>query len=703
MRISKALIGVCGIFLMMMSLGMIRGDGAQQSAKELYEAAAFKKDAAGDMEGAIKIFREIVERFPNNMAIAAKAQLQIGLCYEKLGQKNIKQAQDAFQKVVDNFPLQSEEVKIAKEKLSLLLKAQAVTKKDSEELRIRKIYDGNEVDVIGEISSDGRYISFPFWVTGGRLALYEIATGKKSFPKNKDGYGMVLSSTWSPDNKQVAYSWYNQELFWDLRIIGLSGSEPRVLYKDENAFVHPTDWSPDGKFISVYLTRNNSKFSQVGQVSVEDGSYNNLKTLDYVLGSGGGYMKYSPDGRYLAYDLSPKGVWEREIFTLSSDGKKESSLIQHPADDYLLSWTPDGKNILFVSDRMGTQDLWIIATEEGKPKGTPSRIKPNIGNIYPLGFTQSGQFYYGIRKGLRDVYLADLDLDKGALLSSPARVIKRHLGTNTSPEWSPDGKFMAYVSTGRGMISLRILSLETGEEREILRPDLQRIAGVSLGLHWSPDGRSLLTIGYDQENNQDAYIFDVETDTMTVVKLEMLGEKLAHPAWSKDGKTIFYLGKSWKKRIFRFMAHNIEKGESKEFARDSGNPVWMSISPDGQWLAYATYDKNQKAYVLQMLPVTGGEPRTVAKIPGADCSAITWSPDGKFILYSVINKEKERELLKVSPEGGQPQRITGPVSNNTFSEMRIHPDGSRIAFSSEDMRYEIWVMENFLPKLIDKN
>jgi tetratricopeptide (TPR) repeat protein len=164
-----------GVFLLTASLGLILMASAQQSAEELYEAAVFKKDADGDMEGAIKIFREIVERFPSNVEIAAKAQLQIGICYEKLGQKTIEQAKEAFQKVIDNFPTQSEEVKIAREKLSIILGAKKNTGKEAAEFKIRKVASQR-----GNISPDGRFLSFADWSTGnGELAVMEIATGEK--------------------------------------------------------------------------------------------------------------------------------------------------------------------------------------------------------------------------------------------------------------------------------------------------------------------------------------------------------------------------------------------------------------------------------------------------------------------------------------------------------------------------------------------
>jgi len=98
----------------------------QQSAEQLYQSGIYKEEVEGQLEKAIEIYQTIVKQFPGNREIAAKAQLHIGLCYEKLG---LKEAQNAFQKVVENYPDQAEAVKKAKEKLSILLKAQAMVEK----------------------------------------------------------------------------------------------------------------------------------------------------------------------------------------------------------------------------------------------------------------------------------------------------------------------------------------------------------------------------------------------------------------------------------------------------------------------------------------------------------------------------------------------------------------------------------------------
>ena len=88
--------------------------GFQNSSehKVLFEKAKFTMETKGDLSGAIKLLNEIVKKYPDETEYAAKSQLYIGLCYEKLG---LKEAQKAFQKVVDNYPDQTVAVNVAKE------------------------------------------------------------------------------------------------------------------------------------------------------------------------------------------------------------------------------------------------------------------------------------------------------------------------------------------------------------------------------------------------------------------------------------------------------------------------------------------------------------------------------------------------------------------------------------------------------------
>jgi len=87
-----------------------------------------------------------------------------------------KLAQTAFQKVISDYPGQKDIVRMAQEKLSILLRAQAALEKGDKELQVRQVWTGKDVDGSGEISFDGKYLSFVD--PTGNLAIREMATGK---------------------------------------------------------------------------------------------------------------------------------------------------------------------------------------------------------------------------------------------------------------------------------------------------------------------------------------------------------------------------------------------------------------------------------------------------------------------------------------------------------------------------------------------
>src|SRR5205807_218335 len=120
------------------------------------------------------------------------------------------------------------------------------------------------------------------------------------------------------DGKQLAYSWFTfKSKRHEIRVISLQGSGVpafRRLFDNEDVQeIRPHDWSPDGKWIAVSLHRVD-RSAQIGLVSTENGSLRVLKSVDW---RGPSHMFFSPDGKYLAFDL------QGDVFILAINGSRE--------------------------------------------------------------------------------------------------------------------------------------------------------------------------------------------------------------------------------------------------------------------------------------------------------------------------------------------------------------------------------------------
>jgi Tol biopolymer transport system component len=698
----KSLTLIAVLISLLITLSLV--STALQNGYDLFQKALAKERGEGNLEEAISLYKKVVKE-ASDESLAAKAQLRIGICYEKLG---MKEAQKAFQKVIDNYPGQTETVKVAKEKLTILLRAQAVVEKGDKEFKIRKVWAGSDVSTSGEISPDSRYLS----CAGGEgdLVIREMTTGKKHNLTKKGSWEesaeFASTSRWSPDSKKIAYKWFNKDNFYDLRLISIDGSGSRVLFKNKEVEVAPSDWSPDSKHILAYFLQKKQGILQIGLVSVADGSVRVLKTL------GGRYSEssalFSPNGEYIAYDFRPqKDIQQLDIFLLSTDENFEIPLVEHQANDRLLGWTPDGKSVLFVSNRTGTTDAWIIRVKEGKPQGPPEMIKKDIGQIWPRGFTNKGSFYYSIMTTMVDVYIASLDMKEGKFLEQPTNAAQRFEGFNLVPDWSPDGNYLAYVSyrnvEGKDFCVLCLRSVKTGEIRTVSSPQLNYFRYIS----WAPDGRSIIAIGLDKENRSGMYKMDVQTgDATSIVKFER-GTIIKQPAWSLDGKAIFYPYTQWTKKLSRVLVRDLETGQEMELYRQIAPPDIGSVtlSPDGKYLAFLTAEgdmaKKKLTDILRVIPVAGGKPCDLVQIPLPETiGPYAWTPTGREILFAkgldYRKKDKKCELWMIPAQGGE-ARSLGLTIDRIFN-LSIHPDGQRIAFSSGKPAAEVWVMENFLPE-----
>jgi Tol biopolymer transport system component len=493
----------------------------------------------------------------------------------------------------------------------------------------------------------------------------------------------------------VAYGWYNRDNYFDLRLVGMDGSPPRVLYAGrELTYLEPADWSPDGRTVLAVLYGKDQTY-RIVLIAVPDGSVRVLKTFDRQTPQ---RPRFSPDGRFIAYSIPQAlGTAQHDIFLLALDGGRDIALVQHPANDVMADWVPDGRRILFGSDRSGTPGAWSIQVADGIPQGSPELLKPDMGQgTSPVGFARDGSFYYAVSTPMTEVYVAELDLATGRLLGEPTLATERFAGSNSRPDWSSDGRQLVFLSKrAPGAWAPRVICVrdsESGAVRE-LATEVNRVSWV----RWSPDSRYLLVAA-----SVDG-AFPIGRIDLQSGGFERLAETAqGWPAvWSSDGRAIIYHKAQLGAKKMAIVWRDLAAGEEKELfsvTDPSHYAVSLALSPDGGRLAFVVGEAESRQNVLKILPVAGGEAHDLLR--GAQLGrpvALSWTPDGQSVLLAKQTRSADArtELWLVPVQSGEPRRLELAATN--MRDLRVHPDGRHVAYTSGGTKSDVWMMENFLP------
>ena len=139
----------------------------------------------------------------------------------------------AFQKLIEQFPKQTEEVAQAQARLAKLGYSVAATTTSG--TSVRKVWSYERLRDVMAPTPDGRYIAFRDQATGD-LAIRDLTTGKnRRLTNNKDAWAQYTHEAHiSADGAWIAYTWGSHVKGFDLHIIGIDGSQPRSLYAGQS-------------------------------------------------------------------------------------------------------------------------------------------------------------------------------------------------------------------------------------------------------------------------------------------------------------------------------------------------------------------------------------------------------------------------------------------------------------------------------------
>ena len=148
---------------------------AQQSQHELFERARLLEDSNQDLAEAISLYGQVVDQANGERALAAAAQLRVGLIHERLGHST--DARRAFEAVVREYADQAESADHAGARLAALTELeQAASANDPVAVVTRQVWTGREADGYGAPSPDSRYLSAVGFDTGD-LVLRDLVSG----------------------------------------------------------------------------------------------------------------------------------------------------------------------------------------------------------------------------------------------------------------------------------------------------------------------------------------------------------------------------------------------------------------------------------------------------------------------------------------------------------------------------------------------
>ena len=424
----------------------------------------------------------------------------------------------------------------------------------------------------------------------------------------------------SPDGKSIAFSSDRNGNF-DVFIVPSEGGNAKQLT------FHSADdtvlgWTPDSRAVLFASSRGDDFMGKLYTVSVDGG-------LERNAGSDMGVnASYSPDGKKLALNRKGQTYWRKyyrgsmqtDVTVMDIAAKKFTDLTDFDGLDSWPMWSTDGF-IYFVSDREGNglTNIWRVAEAGGKADRVTSFKDGDV--RFPAmsadGKTIVFEHDFGLWKldvasrktsaikldiaaetqenlvEVRDFNSQADDYDlapsgrrivlsiHGELFTAPTdegdlRQITDSPARDKEPLYSPDGKWIAFISDKSGREEMYIIAADgVGEPQKITDLDTLKFAFA-----WSPNSKEIAFTGSDSKLRK----YSIESKATIELSSSKYGN-IGAPVWSPDGKWIAYSKPDFVRTSDVFLISSAG-GEERKVTFDSFNDVNPQFSHDGRKLYF---------------------------------------------------------------------------------------------------------------------
>jgi Tol biopolymer transport system component/DNA-binding winged helix-turn-helix (wHTH) protein len=420
--------------------------------------------------------------------------------------------------------------------------------------------------------------------------------------------------TWSPDGRQIAFVRRYSEEERSIYVVPALGGTEHKLHTTRNAYAMNgyLNWSPDGKVLAFSEGGADSFTFRIALLSLADLTARPLTSPPVDWADWG--PAFSPDGSTVAFVRSYAPGWLGDLFVLPAKGGEPRQLTFDNCDLNGLSWTEDGKDIVFSSNRSGVPSLWRISAFGGAPRPVPGTGTPAYD---PSISRKGGRLVYTQSSYSDNIWRLDLKSEKIAQ-GPPVRVTSTSRGFNYRPNLSPDGRKIVFESDRLGYSDIWYCDSDGSNCAQLT--SLHGIAGTA---RVSPDGHQI-AFEFRRQEHEEIYVVEVPGGQPRLVPT-FPGADNGTPNWSRDGQWI-YFSSDHEGRPFQLWKVPFKGGPPVRVTKNGG--VYGIESDDGRFLYYS---KSIQPGIWRM-PLAGGEEVRILDQPGRQWFSWALSPNGIYFL-----------------------------------------------------------------------